>query len=136
MPNLIETADRTGLFRTLVNAVRTAGLVPILSVGGPFTLFAPTDEAFARLPPETMARLLRDREALVEMLACHMVAGRHTGAGFLARRSLKTLVGRRVRIDRRGGLRVNRARVIAPDVLTDNGIIHVVDRVFLPEELT
>ncbi len=132
MPSLLETADSTGLFRTLVTAVRTAGLTPILSVGGPFTVFAPTDEAFSRLPQATMSRLMNDREALMKMLTYHMVTGRHPSSAFRTKRTLKTLLGERVRLSANGGVQVNDARVIAPDVAADNGIIHVIDRVILP----
>ncbi len=133
MPNLVETVDRTGLFRTLVTAVRRAGLVPLLSVAGPFTVFAPTDEAFARLPAGAIENLLNDPGALTNLLACHIVPGRHRSADMASRSKLRTMQGQSVRIRVNGGVLVNDAHVVAPDVLTDNGIIHVIDRVLLPE---
>ncbi len=132
MPNIVETAVSAGSFRTLVTAVQAAGLAPTLSSPGPFTVFAPTDEAFARLPAGTVENLLKDKAALTKVLTYHVVAGRHPAAEVMTKSSLQTVQGQSVRIDARDGVKVNDARVIAPDVFTDNGIIHVIDRVILP----
>jgi uncharacterized surface protein with fasciclin (FAS1) repeats len=132
MPNIVETAVKAGSFKTLVTAVQAAGLAQTLSSPGPFTVFAPTDEAFARLPAGTVENLLRDKAALTRVLTYHVVAGRHPAAEVITKSSLQTVQGQSVRIDARDGVRVNEAHVIAPDVVADNGIIHVIDRVILP----
>ena len=132
MPNIVETAVSAGSFKTLVTAVQAAGLAPTLSSPGPFTVFAPTDEAFARLPAGTVENLLKDKAALTKVQTYHVVAGRHPAAEEITKSSLQTVQGQSIRIDARDGVKVNDARVIAPDVLTDNGIIHVIDRVILP----
>ena len=133
MANIVETAVRAGSFKTLVTAVQAAGLAQTLSSPGPFTVFAPTDEAFARLPPGTVENLLKDKARLTAILTYHVVAGRHPAADVITKSSLQTVQGQSIRIDARDGVKVNDARVIAPDVLTDNGIIHVIDRVILPQ---
>ncbi len=132
MPNIVETAVSAGSFKTLVTAVQAAGLAPTLSSPGPFTVFAPTDEAFARLPAGTVENLLKDKAALAKVLTYHVVAGRHPAAEVMTKSSLQTVQGQSVRIDARDGVKVNDARVVAPDVFADNGIIHVIDRVILP----
>lgn len=132
MVNIVETAVNAGSFKTLVTAVQAAGLAPTLSSPGPFTVFAPTDEAFARLPAGTVENLLKDKAKLTAVLTYHVVAGRHPAADVITKSSLQTVQGQSVRIDARDGVRVNDARVIAPDVFADNGIIHVIDRVILP----
>ena len=133
MANIVETAVKAGSFKTLVTAVQAAGLAQTLSSSGPFTVFAPTDEAFARLPPGTVENLLKDKARLTAILTYHVVAGRHPAADVITKSSLQTVQGQSIRIDARDGVKVNDARVIAPDVLTDNGIIHVIDRVILPQ---
>ena len=133
MANIVETAVKAGSFKTLVTAVETAGLAQTLSSPGPFTVFAPTDEAFARLPAGTVENLLKDKAALTSVLTYHVVPGRHPAAEVIRKSSLPTVQGQSLRIDARDGVKVNDAHVIAPDVLTDNGIIHVIDRVILPE---
>ena len=133
MANIVETAVKAGSFKTLVTAVQAAGLAQTLSSPGPFTVFAPTDEAFARLPAGTVENLLKDKAKLTAVLTYHVVAGRHPAADVITKSSLQTVQGQSIRIDARDGVKVNDARVIAPDVLTDNGIIHVIDRVILPQ---
>ena len=133
MANIVETAVNAGSFKTLVTAVQAAGLAQTLSSPGPFTVFAPTDEAFARLPAGTVENLLKDKAKLTAVLTYHVVAGRHSAAEVITKSSLQTVQGQSIRIDARDGVKVNDARVIAPDVLTDNGIIHVIDRVILPQ---
>jgi uncharacterized surface protein with fasciclin (FAS1) repeats len=133
MANIVETAVNAGSFKTLVTAVQAAGLVPTLSSPGPFTVFAPTDEAFARLPAGTVENLLKDKAKLTAVLTYHVVAGRHPAADVITKSSLQTVQGQSVRIDARNGVKVNDALVIAPDVMADNGIIHVIDHVILPQ---
>ena len=133
MANIVETAVRAGSFKTLVTAVQAAGLAQTLSSPGPFTVFAPTDEAFARLPAGTVENLLKDKAALTKVLTYHVVAGRHPAAEVITKTSLQTVQGQNIRVDARQGVKINDATVIAPDVQADNGIIHVVDRVILPQ---
>jgi len=133
MANIVETAVRAGSFKTLVTAVQAAGLAQTLSSPGPFTVFAPTDEAFARLPVGTVENLLKDKAALTKVLTYHVVAGRHPAAEVITKTSLQTVQGQNIRVDARQGVKINDATVIAPDVQADNGIIHVVDRVILPQ---
>ena len=132
MANIVETAVKAGSFKTLVTAVQAAGLVQTLSSPGPFTVFAPTDEAFARLPAGKVENLLIDKAALTKVLTYPVVAGRHPAADVITKSYLQTLEGQSIRLDAREGVKVNDARVIAPDVVADNGIIHVIDRVILP----
>jgi uncharacterized surface protein with fasciclin (FAS1) repeats len=133
MANIVETAVKAGSFKTLVTAVQAAGLAQTLSSPGPFTVFAPTDEAFARLPAGTVENLLKDKAKLTAVLTYHVVAGRHPAADVITKSSLQTVQGQSIRIDVRNGVKVNDANVIAPDVLADNGIIHVIDHVILPQ---
>ncbi len=132
MPTIVETAVSAGSFKTLVTAVQAAGLVPTLSGPGPFTVFAPTDEAFGKLPAGTVEGLLKDKAKLTAVLTYHVVPGRLMAKDVVANTSLRTAQGQSIRIDARTGVKVNDANVIAADVLADNGVIHVIDRVILP----
>jgi len=132
MANIVETAVKAGSFKTLVTAVQAAGLAQTLSGPGPFTVFAPNDEAFAKLPAGTVEGLLQDRAKLAAVLTYHVVPGRLMAKDVVANHSLRTAQGQNVRIDARSGVKVNDANVIAADVLADNGVIHVIDRVILP----
>jgi uncharacterized surface protein with fasciclin (FAS1) repeats len=132
MPNIVETAVSAGSFKTLVTAVQAAGLVPTLSGPGPFTVFAPTDEAFGRLPAGTVEGLLKDKAKLTAVLTYHVVPGRLMAKDVVANHSLRTAQGQSIRIDARNGVTVNDAHVVATDIVADNGVIHVIDRVILP----
>jgi uncharacterized surface protein with fasciclin (FAS1) repeats len=142
MPDIVETAVSAGSFRTLVTAVQAAGLVETLKGPGPFTVFAPTDEAFAKLPPGTVDALLKDGPKLKAVLTYHVLAKRVTAAEALAMTEkgqevhVPTVQGAPVRIRSEGMLRkhvkVNAATVVTPDVMASNGIIHVIDQVILP----
>ena len=132
MANIVETAVKAGSFKTLVTAVQAAGLAQTLSGPGPFTVFAPNDEAFAKLPAGTVEGLLQDRAKLAAVLTYHVVPGRLMAKDVVANHSLRTAQGQNVRIDARSGVKVNDANVIAADILADNGVIHVIDRVILP----
>ncbi|WP_372921965.1 fasciclin domain-containing protein [Roseovarius sp.] len=134
-PDIVDTAVATGSFTTLVAAVQAAGLVDTLKSPGPFTVFAPTDDAFAALPAGTVESLLlpQNKPQLVEILTYHVVAGRVLAAQLQGTRSSVTTVeGRALHIDGRKGVRINNANVITPDVMASNGIIHVIDGVLLP----
>ncbi|MEO0999708.1 MAG: fasciclin domain-containing protein [Pseudomonadota bacterium] len=134
--NIVATAEAAGAFGTLITALETADLVGTLSSDGPFTVFAPTDEAFAALPAGALDRLLEpeNRAQLVEVLTHHVVPGAVL-AGELAgqRQSVGTAAGTTLQIDAtRPEVRVGRATVIGADVIATNGVIHVIDAVLLP----
>jgi uncharacterized surface protein with fasciclin (FAS1) repeats len=133
--DIVDTAVAAGQFQTLAAALGAAGLVDTLKGDGPFTVFAPTDEAFRALPAGTVERLLRpeNRDELIRVLSYHVIAGR-VEAGDLAGRQSRpqTVAGARLTIDGRQGVSINNARVINADVEASNGIIHVIDRVLLP----
>ncbi len=131
--DLLQTAERAGSFTTLLAAVDAAGLAGALRGEGPFTVFAPTDEAFAQFPAEVLAGLLADPEALAAVLTYHVVAGELLSPGVVAATSLTTLNGAAVEVTVEGGaVRINNAQVVAVDVKATNGVIHVIDAVLLP----
>lgn len=130
--NIVETARGAGSFTTLVTAVEAAGLEETLSDGGPFTVFAPTDEAFAELPEGTIDSLLAEPGRLAEVLTYHVVPGRVSAAEAVELSSAPTVNGSDLSIAVNGGLRVAGARVLDADIQASNGVIHVIDRVLLP----
>jgi transforming growth factor-beta-induced protein len=130
--NIVETASSAGSFNTLLAAAKAAGLVETLSGDGPFTVFAPTDDAFAKLPAGTVESLLKDKEKLAAILTYHVVSGKVMAGDVAGMKSAKTVQGQSLRIDASAGVMVNQARVIAADVVTSNGVIHVIDEVLLP----
>lgn len=132
MANIVETAVSAGQFNTLVAAVKAAGLADTLSGPGPFTVFAPNDAAFAKLPAGTVEALLADIPKLTKILTYHVVAGKVTAADVVKLTSAKTVEGQDVAIHVNGGVKVNDANVIATDVAADNGVIHVIDTVIIP----
>jgi len=130
---VVEVAESAGNFTTLLAAVRAAGLEDALRGDGPFTVFAPTDEAFAALPAGTVEALLADPEALRAVLTYHVVAGKVTAAEVTSLSEATTLQGSAVEIRAHGGaVHVGGATVTAADVMASNGVIHVIDRVLLP----
>lgn len=134
-PDIVDTAVAAGSFTTLVAAVQAAGLVDTLKSPGPFTVFAPTDDAFAGLPDGTVDSLLlpENIDTLTAILTYHVVPGRVPASELLgARRSLTTVEGSALHVDGRNGVQVNDTTVITPDVMASNGIIHVIDGVLLP----
>jgi uncharacterized surface protein with fasciclin (FAS1) repeats len=131
--NLVETAQVAGQFNTLLAAASAAGLADELATGGPYTLFAPTDAAFAALPAGTVDALLADRAALRAVLLYHVVEGRVTAGQAAGLSAAPTLNGQAVPIVSSGGqLSVGGARVVQADVGASNGIIHVIDAVMIP----
>ena len=130
---IVEVAVAAGNFQTLVSAVKAAGLVDVLNGEGPFTVFAPTDEAFARIPEAQLQALLADPAALTAVLTYHVVSGRVAAADVQTLSSAVTLNGKNVTITSRNGeVRIDDARVVATDIQASNGIIHVIDTVILP----
>ena len=133
--DIVDTAVSAGMFNTLVAAVKAAGLVDTLKGEGPFTVFAPTDEAFAKLPAGTVESLLKpeNRQKLVQILTYHVVAGTVTAKDVVKLKEAKTVQGGAVKINAKNGVRINDATVIKADVMTTNGVIHVIDTVLLPK---
>lgn len=134
--DIVDTAVAAGSFTTLATALQAAGLVDTLKGPGPFTVFAPTDEAFAKLPPGTVDALLKDPDRLRAVLTYHVVPGRVTAADVANLKSARTVQGAELAIDTSSGVRVNNARVTQADVLASNGVIHVIDTVLLPPQQT
>ncbi|MEI7444481.1 MAG: fasciclin domain-containing protein [Burkholderiales bacterium] len=130
--DIVDTAVSAGQFKTLATALQAAGLVDTLKGPGPFTVFAPTDEAFARIPKADLDALLKDKAKLTAVLTYHVVPGR-VMAKDVAAGSLKTVQGSALTVATQGGVTVDGARVVAVDVAADNGVIHVIDRVVLPK---
>src|SRR4028119_1369315 len=132
MPDIVDTAVNAGSFSTLVAAVKAAGLVDTLKGAGPFTVFAPTDEAFAKLPAGTVDALLKDIPQLKKILTYHVVSGKVLAADVVKLKSAKTVEGTEVKIDASNGVKLNDSTVTTADVAADNGVIHIIDSVLLP----
>jgi uncharacterized surface protein with fasciclin (FAS1) repeats len=133
MADIVDTAVGAGSFNTLVAAVKAAGLVDTLKSPGPFTVFAPTDEAFAKLPEGTVDSLLKDIPQLTKILTYHVVSGKVLSSDVVKLDKATTVEGSDVKIDAsNGGVKVNDSTVVTPDVEADNGVIHIIDSVLLP----
>jgi uncharacterized surface protein with fasciclin (FAS1) repeats len=131
MPDIVDIAVSAGSFQTLVAAVKAAGLVETLKSPGPFTVFAPNDDAFGKLPPGTIQTLLQNIPQLARILKYHVVSGKLTKADLENVDSVTSVEGSPIRIDTSDGFEVKNATVLAPDIEADNGIIHVIDTVIL-----
>ena len=132
-PDIVETAQEAGTFDTLLAALDAAGLTEALKGDGPFTVFAPTDAAFAALPEGTVEALLQDPEALAQILSYHVVAGSYKAADVAGMEHAETLQGGHLVISASDyGVRINDASVVTADVEASNGVIHVIDSVLLP----
>jgi uncharacterized surface protein with fasciclin (FAS1) repeats len=132
MADIVDTAVNAGSFNTLVAAVKAAGLVDTLKGAGPFTVFAPTDEAFAKLPEGTVDALLQDIPQLKKILTYHVVSGKVLAADVVKLKSAKTVEGTEVKIDASNGVKLNDSTVTTADVAADNGVIHIIDTVLIP----
>jgi uncharacterized surface protein with fasciclin (FAS1) repeats len=132
MADIVDTAVNAGSFTTLIAAVKAAGLVETLKGAGPFTVFAPTDEAFAKLPAGTVEGLLKDIPQLKKILTYHVVAGKVMAADVAGMKSATTVEGSDVKIDTSSGVMINKSKVVTPDVAADNGVIHIIDSVLMP----
>jgi len=135
LPDLVETAVKGGKFKTLVTAVEAAGLVETLKGKGPFTVFAPTDEAFAKIDSATLADLLKpeNKDKLAAILTYHVVAGKVMSSDIKSDMEAPTVNGKSLSIKLMGGkVMINDATVVVPDVNADNGVIHIIDTVLLP----
>lgn len=135
--DIVDTAVQAGSFKTLVAAVKAAGLVETLKGEGPFTVFAPTDEAFAKLPAGTVENLLKpeNKDKLKAVLTYHVVAGKVAAADVVKLDSAKTVQGQSLAIKVKDGtVSVGNAKVVKTDIETSNGLIHVIDTVLLPSD--
>jgi len=131
--NIVETAVAAGSFNTLVAAVQTAGLDEVLAGEGPFTVFAPTDEAFAALPAGTVEALLKDKQALTAILTYHVVPGLLKAEKVVKEKSFATVNGESFEIKvNDDGVMVDNAKIVQTDIVCANGVIHVIDAVILP----
>jgi uncharacterized surface protein with fasciclin (FAS1) repeats len=134
--DIVDTAVSAGQFNTLVAAVKAAGLVDTLKGPGPFTVFAPTDDAFAKLPAGTVESLLKpeNKDKLVAILTYHVVSGKVMAADLAGKKiAAKTVQGSNVDVDGTSGVMVNNAKVTTADIAASNGVIHVIDTVLLPQ---
>jgi len=130
--DIVDTAVAAGNFGTLVTAVQAADLVDTLKGEGPFTVFAPTDEVFARIPAADLEALLADKEALTRVLTYHVVPGKVMAADVVNLESAATVEGSEIAISTTGGVKVNEATVVQTDIEASNGVIHVIDMVIMP----
>jgi uncharacterized surface protein with fasciclin (FAS1) repeats len=134
--DIVDTAVGAGSFTTLVAAVKAADLVGTLKSPGPFTVFAPTDAAFKKLPKGTLASLLKpeNKDKLVKILTYHVVPGKVMAADVAGKTTaVATVEGGKVHVNGKHGVLVNNARVVKADIVADNGVIHVIDKVLLPK---
>ncbi|HEX8953791.1 MAG TPA: fasciclin domain-containing protein [Polyangia bacterium] len=132
--DIVDTAVSAGSFTTLATALKAAGLVDTLKGKGPFTVFAPTDAAFAKLPPGTLEGLLKDKARLTAVLTYHVVPGRVSAAQVKTMTSAKTVEGQSLKITTSAkGVKVDQANVTQADINASNGVIHVIDSVVLPK---
>ena len=131
--DIVDTAVAAGNFKTLAKALEAAGLIETLKGAGPFTVFAPTDEAFAKLPAGTLDALLKDKAKLTAVLTYHVVPGKVMAADVVKLKDAKTVQGQSIKIDTTAGVKVDGANVIKTDIACSNGVIHVIDSVILPK---
>ena len=129
--DIVDTAVGAGTFNTLATALKAAGLVDTLKGKGPFTVFAPTDAAFAKVPKATLDALLADKAKLTAVLTYHVVSGKVMAADVKSG-TVKTVQGQNLNLGTMGGVTVNGAKVTSADIVADNGVIHVIDTVLLP----
>lgn len=130
--DIVDTAVAAGSFKTLATALQAAGLIDTLKGKGPFTVFAPTDEAFAKVPKDQLDALLKDKAKLTAVLTYHVVAGKVMAADVKAGK-VKTVQGSEITIGTMGGVTVDNAKVVKTDIVADNGVIHVIDSVIMPK---
>ena len=130
--DIVDTAVKAGNFKTLVAAVQAAGLVDTLKGPGPFTVFAPTDEAFAKIPKATLDGLLADKATLAKVLTYHVVPGKVMAKDVKAGK-VKTVQGQEITVSTNMGVMVDQSKVIATDVVASNGVIHAIDTVLMPK---
>ena len=133
MKTIVQTAINNGSFGTLVQAVQAAELVDTLNGAGPFTVFAPNDAAFAKIPKDTLSAVLADKKKLTSILTYHVLSGKVMAADAIKVNEAKTLQGSMLKITHdASGVMINNARVITADIECSNGVIHVIDTVLMP----
>ena len=130
--DIVDTAVAAGNFKTLATALTAAGLIDTLKGKGPFTVFAPTDEAFAKVPKADLDALLADKAKLTAVLTYHVVPGKVMAKDVKAGK-VKTVQGSEITVTTAGGVMVDKAKVTATDIVADNGVIHVIDSVIMPK---
>ena len=138
MAGICDTAVAAGNFKTLYAATKAAGLVETLNTKGPFTVFAPTDDAFAKLPKGTIESLLKDIPKLKAILTYHVIEGAVPASDVVQHKKLTTLQGKEVNVDAakwhlHKSVKINDANIVKADIKADNGLIHVIDKVLLPK---
>ena len=136
--DIVDTAVKAGSFKTLVAAIKAAGLVDTLKGDGPFTVFAPTDAAFKKLPKGTLASLLKpeNKGKLTAILTYHVVSGKVMAADVIKlknRTKVKTVNGKSITVNNKHGVKINHSKVLKTDIEASNGVIHVIDTVLLPK---
>ena len=132
MKNLIQTAIEAGNFKTLITAMQEADLYDTLSGDGPYTVFAPTDEAFSKLPSGALENILHDKERLTEVLTYHVIEKKVKAKEVIILKNAKTINGKEITISSSQDVKINNARIIKKDIECSNGIIHVIDEVLAP----
>lgn len=130
--DIVDTAVAAGNFKTLATALQAAGLIDTLKGKGPFTVFAPTDEAFAKIPKADLEALLKDKAKLTAVLTYHVVPGKVMAKDVKAGK-VKTVQGSSLTVATTGGVTVDKAKVVKTDIAADNGVIHVIDSVLMPK---
>ncbi|HRF59709.1 MAG TPA: fasciclin domain-containing protein [Fimbriimonadaceae bacterium] len=131
--DIVDVAVGAGSFKTLVELVQQAGLVDVLKSKGPFTVFAPTDDAFKKVPKATLEALGKDKNLLKRVLTYHVVSGNVTAADVVKLKNAKTVAGAQVKIKvKNGKVMINDSNVVKTDIMASNGVIHVIDTVLLP----
>ena len=133
MKNLIQTVIDTGNFKTLIRVLRETELVDVLSIEGPFTIFAPTDQAFAKLPKGTIEKLVKNKEKLTYILTYHVILNKIMEFQVVNMKKTNTVNGKELTINTKKGLKVDKSNVIKTDIICTNGIIHVIDQVLIPK---
>jgi uncharacterized surface protein with fasciclin (FAS1) repeats len=133
MKDLIATAINAGNFKTLINALYEAGLADTLSSEGPFTIFAPTDKAFSKLPSGRLDKLLNDKERLTEILTYHVIDKKIMSVEVRKNKNIKTVNGKNLLIKKYKGIKIDNANIIKLDIECLNGVIHIIDEVLMPE---
>lgn len=132
MKDLITTAVEAGQFKTLAKALNKAELVDALQLRGPYTVFAPTDEAFAKLPPKTLEAIMKDKDQLISLLKYHVTKGKLNAQDVVSMQKVDTLHGKTLSVDATKGVKINNANIVKPNVQASNGVIHVIDSVLTP----
>lgn len=131
--DIVDTAVAAGSFKTLAKLLTDADLIAVMKGPGPYTVFAPTDEAFAKIPKADLDALIADKAKLTKVLTYHVVAGKVMASDVMKLKDAKTVEGQMVKIDASNGVMINKSKVVKADIQTSNGVIHVIDTVLMPQ---